>query len=183
MGKRGRRSSRATWWVTFLALLAAIGLAWSLLAGSRAEVARRRCGELVRAIDEERWGALLELVDPELEAKSFEGSWPRAARGILRRFTRDEAALRALLDPLDLRLRLRSARAEEHDDGTVSVGAVIQVRSIGSESGMIPSPAAEAIRRQRPEVQVTTRWRERDGGFRLFSVDLASFDLVGELAQ
>ncbi|MBK9383542.1 MAG: hypothetical protein IPN34_01780 [Planctomycetes bacterium] len=183
MGHRRRRSSRATSWVTGLALLAALGLGWSLLSGSRAETARRRCGELIRAIDEERWSAVLERLDPDLEAKSFGGSWPRGARGILRRLTRDEAELRALLDPLDLRLRLRSARAQESDDGTVSVGAVIQVRSIGGDSGMVPSPAAEAIRRQRPEFQVTTRWREREGEFRLFAVDLASFDLVGELAQ
>jgi hypothetical protein len=183
MGQRRRRSSRATTWVTGLALLAALGLGWSLLTGSRAETARRRCGELIRAIDEERWSAVLERMDPELEAQSFEGSWPRGARSILRRFTRDEAALRALLDPLDLRLRLRSARAEENDDGTVTVGAVIQVRSIAGESGMVPSPAAEAIRRQRPEFQVSTRWRERDGEFLLTAVDLASFELVGELAQ
>ena len=63
------------------------------------------------------------------------------------------------------------------------VGAVIQVRSIGSETGMVPSPAAEAIRRQRPEIQLNTRWRESDGELRLFAVDLASFDVVNELAQ
>jgi hypothetical protein len=183
MSRRGGTRRSSTTWITAIVLVCAGGLAWNLLSASPGELARRRFGDLVRAIDERRWSAASEHFDPAFDAQRIEGAWPRAARSALRRFSPDEASLRTLLEPLSLRLRLRSARADESADGSVTVSAVVQVRDLASASGMTPSPVAEEIRRRRPEVHLTTSWRELDGAMRLVAIDLAEFELALPRAQ
>lgn len=166
-------AGRMETWIGALVLIAAVGLAYSLMAGSPAEDARRRFRELLRAIDGMHYAEIAACLDPAFDGKRISGAWPRQARPLLRRFKPEEEALRSLLEPLALKLRLRSARADENEDGSIAVSAVLQLRGIELD-GVGSAGLAEEISRRRPELQVVTTWRDLDGAPRLQSIELVS---------